>query len=58
MEVIAVVICIILVALLSPWILKIIGYFQEFIPGWILNFLFLAIALKLILFIFHRGSEG
>lgn len=58
MEVIAVIICIVLVALLSPWILKIIGYFQIFIPQWILNFLFLGIALRLILFIFHRGSEG
>lgn len=58
MEVIQVIIAIILVAFLSPWLTKLIGYFSSFIPSWIMNFLYLAIALKFILFIIHRGDES
>lgn len=58
MEVIQVIIAIVLVAFLSPWITKVIGYFSAFIPAWIMNFLYLAVALKFILFIIHRGDEG
>lgn len=58
METINVIIAVVLVAFLSPWLFKIIGYFQIYIPSWMLNFLYLAIALKFILFIIHRGDEG
>ena len=58
MEALQVAIAIILVALISPWLTKIIGYFQMFIPTWMMNFLFLAIALKFILFLIHRGDES
>lgn len=58
MEFISVAIAIILIALISPWVTKLIGYFSMFIPQWMMNFLFLAIALKFILFLIHRGDES
>lgn len=58
MEVLQVAIAILIGAMLFPWISKIVGYFSMFIPSWILNFLWLGVALKLILFVIHRGDEG
>lgn len=58
MEVLQVAIAILIGSLLFPWIIKIVGYFSMFIPSWILNFLWLGVALKIILFIIHRGDEG
>lgn len=58
MEVLQVAIAILIGSLLYPWISKIIGYFSLFIPSWILNFMYLGIFLKIILFVIHRGDEG
>lgn len=58
MEFLQVAIGIILIALISPWITKLVGYFSMFIPSWMMNFLYLAIALKFILFLIHRGDES
>ena len=52
------VIAIVLVAILTPFLTKITTLFIGVIPSSILNFLLLIIAIKLILFIIHRGSEG
>ena len=58
MEVLQVAISILIGSMLMPWIIKIIGYFSSYIPPFMLNILLLAIALKMILFVIHRGDEG
>ena len=58
MEVLQVAISILIGSMLMPWIIKIIGYFQNYIPTFMINILLLAIALKMILFVIHRGDEG
>ena len=58
MEVLQVAISILIGSMLMPWLIKIIGYFQNYIPPFMINILLLAIALKMILFVIHRGDEG
>ena len=58
MEVLQVAISILIGSMLMPWLIKIIGYFSSYIPSFMLNILLLAIALKMILFVIHRGDEG
>ena len=52
------VIAIVIVALLLPFVTKITALFVGVIPSVLLNFLLLIVAVKLVLFVIHRGSEG
>lgn len=55
-ETICIVAAIIMVILFTPWIVHITGLFVGVIPQSILAFAEIALVIKFILFVIHRGS--
>ena len=58
MNVIEIVIAILIIVMCLPIITHISSLFIDIIPTSLLTFLSIAILLKIILFIIHRGDEG
>lgn len=57
-EIIYLVIAIIILAILSPFILHITNLFVDIIPEQLLTIMAFALAVKIVLFLIHRGDEG
>lgn len=58
MEIIVIVCAIILILLFMPWFMHIAGLFINIIPGYLLVFANLALIVKFILFVIHRGDNS
>lgn len=57
-EIIIIICAIILILLFMPWFLHIAGLFINIIPSYLLLFMNLALIIKFILFVIHRGSNS
>lgn len=58
MSALEIIVAIVLIALFYPWIQLIVSYVATVIPMYLLQFVLIAFAIKIVLFIIHRGSEG
>lgn len=58
MSALEIIVAIVLIALFYPWIQLIVSYIATVIPMYLLQFVLIAFAIKIVLFIIHRGSEG
>lgn len=58
MEIIYLVVAIIILIIISPYLIHITNLFTSLVPDQLLLFLGFVIAIKIVLFIIHRGDEG
>lgn len=58
MEIIFIILSIAIFLMISPYITYIVNLIGGVVPDVIMTFLLVAIGIKTILFIIHRGSEG
>lgn len=56
MEVLIVVCAILVIILFLPWITYLVGLFTNIIPAYFLVFLAIALVVRYILFVIHRGD--
>lgn len=57
-ETICLVAAILLILLFAPWFIHITQLFVGVIPGYLLTFLGLALVIRFILFVIHRGADS